>query len=71
VLLAENSALLAARLREAIKQPPAVDLVDVVNGETAAAREMNTPDLLVLDLELSDGSSFGVLRHLRAKKAST
>jgi DNA-binding NarL/FixJ family response regulator len=54
VLLVEDSSLLAARLAELIRGLPDVDLIDTVA----------TPDVLILDLHLREGSGFGVLRSL-------
>jgi DNA-binding NarL/FixJ family response regulator len=67
VLLVEDSALLAARLAELIRQLPDVDLIDVVASEAdALAREAaSAPDVIILDLHLRGGSGFGVLRALR------
>jgi two-component system, OmpR family, response regulator len=66
VLLVEDSSLLAARLGELIRRLPEVDLIDTVDTEALAISEIakSTPDVLILDLHLRDGSGFGVLRSL-------
>jgi two-component system, OmpR family, response regulator len=66
VLLVEDSSLLAARLSELIHRLPGVDLIDTVETEAAAVSRVKaaTPDVLILDLHLRDGSGFGVLRSL-------
>ena len=66
VLLVEDSSLLAARLAELIDRLPGVDLIDTVETEAAALRcvASATPDVMILDLHLRDGSGFGVLRAL-------
>ncbi|HXW74653.1 MAG TPA: response regulator [Steroidobacteraceae bacterium] len=67
VLLVEDSALLAARLAELIRRLPNVDLIDTVDTEAEALKQVAAaaPDVLILDLHLRDGSGFGVLRSLR------
>jgi DNA-binding NarL/FixJ family response regulator len=42
-----------------------------VEGEAAAvaALESHTTDVVILDLNLKDGSGLGVLRHLRAQQS--
>jgi DNA-binding NarL/FixJ family response regulator len=66
VLLVEDSALLAARLAELIRQLPDIELVDVVATEVDALERETaaTPDVIILDLHLRTGSGFGVLRAL-------
>ena len=66
VLLVEDSSLLAARLAELIDRLPGVDLIDTVETEAAALSTVAsaTPDVMILDLHLRDGSGFGVLRAL-------
>ena len=66
VLLAEDSALLAARLSELIRRLPDVELVGTVDSETDTLSQVvsATPDVLILDLHLRSGSGFGVLRAL-------
>jgi two-component system OmpR family response regulator len=66
VLLAEDSALLAARLTELIRRLPDVELIGTVDCEadTLSHVESATPDVLILDLHLRSGSGFGVLRAL-------
>ena len=69
VLLAEDSALLAARLTELIRRLPDVELVGTVDSETDTLSQVvsATPDVLILDLHLRSGSGFGVLRALTAR----
>jgi len=69
VLLAEDSALLAARLTELIGRLPDVELVGTVDSETDTLSQVvsATPDVLILDLHLRSGSGFGVLRALTAR----
>jgi DNA-binding NarL/FixJ family response regulator len=66
VLLVEDSSLLAGRLAELIHRLPGVDLIDTVDTEAEALNRVvaSTPDVLILDLHLRDGSGFGVLRSL-------
>jgi len=66
VLLVEDSSLLAARLAELIRRLPDVDLIGTVETESDALNRVAaaTPDVLILDLHLRNGSGFGVLRTL-------
>jgi two-component system, OmpR family, response regulator len=66
VLLIEDSALLAARLIELVNPLPEVDLIDTVDTEADALDRISgaSPDVLILDLHLREGSGFGVLRSL-------
>jgi len=66
VLLVEDSSLLAARLRELIQRLPQIDLIGTVDSESQALNRIAaaTPDVLILDLHLREGSGFNVLRTL-------
>jgi two-component system, OmpR family, response regulator len=66
VLLVEDSSLLAGRLAELIRRLPDVDLIGTVETEADALSRVATatPDVLILDLHLRNGSGFGVLRSL-------
>jgi two-component system, OmpR family, response regulator len=67
VLLVEDSPLVAARLGEVIRQLPDVELIGIADcqadAESALARE--SPDVMLLDLCLRQGTGFGVLRAQR------
>jgi len=66
VLLVEDSGVLAGRITELIHRLPHVDLIGSVDTEAEALRQvtLSTPDVLILDLHLRNGSGFGVLRAL-------
>jgi two-component system OmpR family response regulator len=66
VLLVEDSALLAERAREWLDQMNDVDLIDVVETESAAVNVINSLplDLIILDLQLKQGTGFGVMREI-------
>jgi two-component system, OmpR family, response regulator len=68
VLLVEDSAVLAEILCEALSQLPEVDLVGAVDSETEAFRIIarDRVDLIFLDLQLKQGTGFGILRSLAA-----
>jgi DNA-binding NarL/FixJ family response regulator len=66
VLLVEDSRVLAERLREALTSIDNVEVIGAVSDESAAvaaAREKR-PDVIVLDLQLKEGTGFGVLQQL-------
>ena len=66
VLLVEDSRVLAERLRETLDGLEQVVVVGSVADETAAvtaARE-NHVDVIILDLQLKEGTGFGVVQRL-------
>jgi DNA-binding NarL/FixJ family response regulator len=66
ILLVEDSRVLAERLREALDTLEDVEVVDAVADESAAvaaAREKSV-DVMILDLQLREGTGFGVLQQL-------
>jgi DNA-binding NarL/FixJ family response regulator len=72
VLVVEDAPLMAALLRLDISHNlPAVRVVGVAEGQTAAiaALETEKPDALILDLNLTEGSGLGILRYLRERNA--
>lgn len=66
VLLVEDSVMLAERLREALEQLDSVRVIGNVDGERDAIQAVRDhhPDVVVLDLQLRQGTGFGVLRAL-------
>jgi len=68
VLLVEDSAVLAQRLKEAIGQVAGVALLEVLDTEDAAILYLgrHRVDVVVLDLHLRQGTGFGVMRALAA-----
>jgi two-component system OmpR family response regulator len=66
VLLVEDSAVLAEILSQALSELPEVDLVGVVDSEAEAFRVIarDRVDLIFLDLQLKQGTGFGILRSL-------
>lgn len=72
VLLVEDSRLLSAHLLEQLKAIPRVEPLGVVDTEKDAIDTITakTPDVIVLDLHLRQGTGFGVLTALsKMKKA--
>jgi DNA-binding NarL/FixJ family response regulator len=66
VLLVEDSRVLAERLRETLDTLENVEVVGSVDDESsavAAARDHHV-DVIVLDLQLKEGTGFGVLQRL-------
>ena len=66
VLLVEDSKVLAERLKELIEEVPGVRLEATVDSETAAVDAVvkSDIDVMILDLQLRQGTGFGVLRKL-------
>ena len=66
VLLVEDSPVLAERLREALDALENVEVVDAVTDEAAAVAAAKTKqiDVIVLDLQLKQGTGFGVVQRL-------
>jgi len=70
VLLVEDSRVLAERLTEALAPLAGVELVASVADETSAvgvAAEENV-DVIILDLQLRQGTGFGVMKRLGATR---
>jgi two-component system, OmpR family, response regulator len=70
VLLVEDSRVLADRMREAIDTLDDVEVVGAVADETSAValvRDRHV-DVIVLDLQLKEGTGFGVVQQLGAKR---
>ena len=70
MLLVEDSRVLAERLTEALAPLAGVELVASVADETSAvggAAEENV-DVIILDLQLRQGTGFGVMKRLGAKR---
>jgi two-component system, OmpR family, response regulator len=68
VLLVEDSTMLIERLSEALQQIPAVDLIGTATTEKAAITfaRREAVDVIILDLQLKQGTGFGVMRALAA-----
>jgi DNA-binding NarL/FixJ family response regulator len=70
VLLVEDSRVLAERMREALDVLDNVEVVGSVADETAAvdAVRAHEVDVIVLDLQLREGTGFGVMQRLGASR---
>jgi DNA-binding NarL/FixJ family response regulator len=68
VLLVEDSALLCERIAELVGTIPGVELAAAVGSEAAAidALRRGDIDVVILDLQLRNGTGFGVMRGLRS-----
>ncbi|MEP7311304.1 MAG: response regulator [Pseudomonadota bacterium] len=66
ILLVEDSKRLAERLREALEQLEEVHVVATVDDEKSAVdlARREPIDVMVLDLQLREGTGFGVLKAL-------
>jgi DNA-binding NarL/FixJ family response regulator len=66
VLLVEDSKLLAERVREVLDQLPGVEVIGTADTERSAVAmtRANAVDAIILDLQLKEGTGFGVLRAL-------
>jgi two-component system OmpR family response regulator len=66
VLLVEDSRVLAERLRESIDTLDNVEVVGSVADESAAVAAVRAQrvDVIILDLQLKEGTGFGVLQRL-------
>ena len=73
VLLVEDSVILAERIREVLGQMQDVELVSVVADESSAiaAARASSIDVMILDLQLRQGTGFGVLSALGADRPVT
>jgi DNA-binding NarL/FixJ family response regulator len=68
ILLVEDSSVLVERLCELFGQMPGVDVVATVDSEQDAIASMQRQpvNVVVVDLQLRQGTGFGVLRHAAA-----
>jgi len=66
VLLVEDSRVLAERLRESLDTLDNVEVVAAVADENSAvaAARANQVDVIILDLQLKEGTGFGVVQQL-------
>ena len=66
VLLVEDSLVLAERMREALESLENVEVVGAVADESAAVAAVQADhiDVIVLDLQLKEGTGFGVVQRL-------
>ena len=66
VLLVEDSRVLAERMRETLAALEDVEIVASVTDESAAVAAVrdNQVDVIVLDLQLKEGTGFGVMERL-------
>ncbi len=66
ILLVEDSKLLAERVRETLDQMPGVEVIGTADTESdaVAMTRAHDVDAIILDLQLKEGSGFGVLRAL-------
>jgi DNA-binding NarL/FixJ family response regulator len=71
VFLVEDSSLLLERLETMLSGVPGIQLVGRAGTAQAAIRGIldQRPDLVVLDIQLAEGSGFDVLRELHALAA--
>ena len=67
-LVVEDSPQIAERLVELVTVPDRVDVVATAatEDEALAACDRHTIDLAIVDLQLAQGTGFGVIRRLRA-----
>src|SRR5689334_3431809 len=69
VFLVEDSTMVRQRLEAMLAQVPGTEIVGRAAGAQAAIRDIlqTRPDLVVLDVQLAEGSGFDVLRALHAQ----
>jgi two-component system, OmpR family, response regulator len=73
VLLVEDSPWISERMRELLQLEPGVELFDTVATEDDAIRAVRASDvdIMILDLQLKQGTGFGVLEALGARRPTT
>ena len=69
VFLVEDSSMVRERLQALLSAVPGTEIVGHAQGAQAAIRDIlkTRPDLVVLDVQLAEGSGFDVLRELHAQ----
>ncbi len=70
VLLVEDSRVLVERLKEALAALNGVEVIGSVDEESAAVEAIigNPIDAIVLDLQLRQGTGFGVVQRLKGPR---
>lgn len=70
ILIVEDSAIVAERLKESLREMRAVRVTDVIDRENKAVDAITKGgiDVVILDLRLNRGTGFGVLRALATGK---
>jgi DNA-binding NarL/FixJ family response regulator len=70
VFLVEDSPMVRERLEALLAGIPGTEIVGRAAGAQAAIRDIlqTRPDLIVLDVQLAEGSGFDVLRALHAER---
>jgi len=73
VLLAEDDAVTRTRLARVIDAHPQLRLIAAVGSAAAARRELarETPEVLLTDIDLGDGSGIDLIREVRRKGDAT
>lgn len=73
VLVVEVSALLAERLNETIGQIAGLEVVGTTDTEQGALDILRTTnvDVMILELQLREGTGFGILKQLHGQKPRT
>jgi len=73
VLLVEDSPLIAERIRDLLQSEASVEVVHVVADEQSAIRAVRDggTDVMILDLQLRQGTGFGVLKALGSARPTT
>ena len=69
VFLVEDSQIVSQRLEALLAEVPGTRIVGRATSATAAIRDIlaTRPDLVVLDIQLAEGTGFDVLRELHAR----
>ena len=69
VFLVEDSSMVRQRLEALIAGVPGAEIAGRAAGASEAIREIlaSRPDLVVLDIQLAEGTGFDVLRQLHAQ----
>lgn len=67
VMIVEDSPMLAERLRELLGQRPDLSVEAIVDTESAAVKAVEGKhfDVLIVDVELREGSGISVVRRIR------
>src|SRR5438552_3839151 len=70
VLLVDDSRIVRERLLELISELPEVDVVGEASGVAEAVRKISRlrPDIVVLDISMSDGSGIQVLEAIKGPR---
>ncbi len=72
ILIVDDSALLRERVTSIISVLPDIDIIEQAKSESEATSSIHKlkPDIVILDIRLSEGSGIEILKNIKKKESS-